>query len=64
MEAKIVCTCADSYNAYMSHWNKVSFDFSYLADITKQDFNISGIKYNKQLIRDTFNFTKILFIFY
>ena len=57
MEAKIVCTCADSYNAYMSHWNKVSFDFSYLADITKQDFNISGIKYNKQLIRDTFNFT-------
>ena len=49
MEAKIVCTCADSYNAYMSHWNKVSFDFSYLADITKQDFNISRIKYNKQL---------------
>ena len=56
MDAKIVCTCTDTYGAYSHYWDKVNFDFTYLADNTKQDFNVNGLKYNKQLVRDTFNF--------
>ena len=56
MEAKVVCTCTDTYGAYNRYWDYVNFDFTYLADNTKQDFDVKGLKYNKQLVRDTFNF--------